>query len=112
MTKKEHWAKVGLEDGQLTVSQTTNIELKNPDIVKGLLLFTYCELKEDSEGKPIFVYSKKIYGLVPSPNDIEDAEKEIEGFKAALIKTDDEVERIKFIMEHLLKKEAGDKDKQ
>lgn len=109
MTKKEHWSKVGFEDGRLTVSETTNIKLENPDIVKELLLFSYCELKEDSKGKTLFVYSKQISALVPSENDIEEAEKEIEGFKDALLKTDAEVGRIKFIVGKLLKK--GDEAK-
>ena len=110
MTEKKNWPKVELKDGRLTVFETTNIELMNPDIVNRLLGFSYCELKKDSEGMPILVYSKKISALVPSTNDIEEAQKSIEESKTILMKTDYEVERIKIIVE-LLKEKAGSEDK-
>lgn len=105
MTQKEKKLKVKFEGCWLTITETTDIKLRNPDIVKEFLIYSDCKLEEDIEGKPIIVSKTYCGDLVPSVKDVEKARKGIEQFEGSLRETDREVERIKFIVESLLKKE-------
>lgn len=106
MAQKQKKPQVDFKGGWLTVTEATAIELKNPDIVKELLPYSNCELREDSEGKPIIV-NRTVCLDLPTPKDVAGAQKDIEQFESSLEQTDQEVERIKFILEKLLEEKGS-----